>query len=1188
MMRDALDRFFAATPGASAAPLRIAGAPEGHDGFVLGGLVERRQACTLLHVCRDDGRMARMAASLAFFHPAIEVITFPAWDCLPYDRVSPNAEIMSRRIDALTRLVSGPPPARRIVLTTVNAALQRVPPRSLFRERVLKLGAGGRIPRDRLVSFLERNGYTRTDTVREAGEFAVRGGIVDLFPSGAPMPLRLDFFGDVVDAMRPFDPLTQRSSGTVAELVVKPVNEVLLDDDAIHRFRTRYREQFGTVADDDPLYEAVSAGRRYIGMEHWLPLYYETLETIFDYLPAAVVTLDYQAEDVHKDRVEAIADAYAARREGLRVKNAAAPVYRPVKPDQLYLDDAQWTATLGARRTGALTPFDLPAESSRSVDAGGRRGGDFAEARANPKVNLFDAVRDHVGHEQEAGRRVLIVAYSRGSADRLKALLGERGVDDIGLAGAWEDIVAMPPRRVGLAVLPIEHGYRCDGVTVITEQDILGDRLARPPRRRANFDQFVAEVSALQPGDLIVHVEHGIGRYDGLVTLDVAGAPHDCLRVIYAGDDKLFVPVENIEVLSRYGSEATDVQLDRLGGVAWQSRKARVKQRIKDIAGQLIAVAAERQLKNGEAMPAPEGLYEEFAARFPYPETEDQQKAILDTLSDIASGRPMDRLICGDVGFGKTEVALRAAFIAAMSGAQVAVVVPTTLLARQHFRTFSQRFAGLPLRLAQLSRLVSPRDATQIKNELAEGRIDIVVGTHALLGKGVRFQHLGLLVVDEEQHFGVAQKERLKQLKANVHVLTLTATPIPRTLQLALAGVREMSVIATPPVDRLAVRTFVMPYDPVVVREAVLRERHRGGQIFYVAPRISDLGEVGQQLKELVPEVKVAVAHGKMSATELERVMGAFDDGSYDLLLSTNIIESGLDIPTANTMIVHRADMFGLAQLYQLRGRIGRSKLRAYAYLTLPGGKMLTPTAQRRLEVMQTLDQLGAGFTLASHDLDIRGAGNLLGEEQSGHIREVGVELYQHLLEEAIAQSRSGVDELGEAKEEWTPQITIGTPVLIPETYVADLNVRLGLYRRIAALVDQREIEAFAAELIDRFGPLPGEVENLLEIIAIKRLCRDAGVAKVEAGPKGAVLRFHNDRFANLAGLVRFLQEQAGTAKLRPDQHLVVMRQWEETRERLRGIHALLRHLADIANAPANEAPAAGAAAPAMRKVAPR
>jgi transcription-repair coupling factor (superfamily II helicase) len=1168
----ALDRLFAANGSAASGRVTISGAPEGHDAFVLGSLVAGGRVASLLHICRDDGRMARMAAALAFFHPGIEVIALPAWDCLPYDRVSPNAEIMSRRIDALTRLGEPAAPAtRRMVLTTVNAAVQRVPPRALFQDRVLKLGRGGRIPRDRFIGFLERNGYSRTDTVREAGEFAVRGGIVDVFPSGAATPLRLDFFDDLLEAIRSFDPLTQRSTGTLDHLVLKPVNEVLLDATAIHRFRTRYREQFGTVADDDPLYEAVSAGHRYIGMEHWLPLYYESLETVFDYLPSAAVTLDHQAEDVRTERLAAIADFYGARQEGLRARGAA-PVYRPVRPDQLFLDAAEWEAVLAPRRTAELTPFALPAGAA-TVDAGAHAGHSFAEARANPNLNLFDAVRDHIRREQDEGRRVLIAAYSAGSAERLKSLLQERGVADLRFATSWADFLAAPEKSVGMAVLAVEHGYSLDGAVVVSEQDVLGDRLARPPRRRTNFDHFISEVAALQPGDLVVHVEHGIGRYDGLVTLEVAGAPHDCLRVVYAGDDKLFVPVENIEVLSRYGSEEAEVQLDRLGGVAWQSRKARVKERIRDIAAQLIAVAAERQLKNGETMPAPEGLYEEFSARFPYPETDDQQKAILDTLTDMASGRPMDRLICGDVGFGKTEVALRAAFVAAMSGSQVAVVVPTTLLARQHFRTFKERFAGLPIRIAQLSRLVSARDAAQAKADLADGRVDIVVGTHALLGKSIRFRHLGLLIVDEEQHFGVAQKERLKQLKANVHVLTLTATPIPRTLQLALAGVREMSVIATPPVDRLAVRTFVMPYDPVVLREAILREDHRGGQVFYVAPRISDLHEVRQQLKEMVPEMKVAVAHGKMAPTQLEEVMSAFDDGSYHLLLSTNIIESGLDIPTANTLIVHRADMFGLAQLYQLRGRIGRSKLRAYAYLTLPAGKMLTPTAQRRLEVMQTLDQLGAGFTLASHDLDIRGAGNLLGEEQSGHIREVGVELYQHLLEEAIAASRSGVDQLGEAKEEWTPQITIGTPVLIPESYVADLNVRLGLYRRIAALVDRREIDGFAAELIDRFGPLPREVDNLLEIIAIKRLCRDAGVEKVEAGPKGAVIAFRNDRFANPAGLVALLQEQVGTAKLRPDQRIVIMRSWEDTRERLRGLQALLKRLVEIAVAPAATLP---------------
>jgi transcription-repair coupling factor (superfamily II helicase) len=1141
----------------------IASTPEGHDAFLLGGAVARGAAQTLLHICRDDGRMARTLQALQFFYPDVEVLTFPAWDCLPYDRVSPNAEITSRRIDTLTRLVDASASGGRVVLTTMNAALQRVPPRKAFEGRVLRLAAGGSLPVDRLISFLGRNGYSRADTVREPGEYAVRGGIVDLYPSGARAPLRLDFFGDEIEGMRVFDALSQRTTGPADSLTIKPVSEVLLDEAAIARFRSRYREQFGTAVNDDPLYEAVSAGHRYIGVEHWLPLFYESLETIFDYLPGAAVALDHQADGVRADRRESIADFYAARRDTGAVKGAV--VYRPVEPKQLFLDEKEWAQALYPRAVAQLSPFAGSAEAS---DGGAKPGLDFSAARADPSRNLFDVVHAQLRDEIAAGKRVLVAAYSAGSAERLGTLMKEHGGADPRAVASWDDFRALPPTALGLAVLAIEHGFGFEDTVLVTEQDMLGDRLSRPPRRRANYDQFVAEVATLQPGDLVVHAEHGIGRYDGLVALDVAGAPHDCLRVIYASDDKLFVPVENIEVLSRYGSEDANVQLDRLGAISWQSRKSRVKKRIKDIADELIAVAAQRQLKEGEAMAPPEGAYEEFAARFPFPETDDQDKAILDCFTDMTSGRPMDRLICGDVGFGKTEVALRAAFVAAMGGTQVAVVVPTTLLARQHFRTFKDRFAGLPLRVEQLSRLVPAKQATEIKKDIADGKIDIVVGTHSLLAKSISFKHLGLLVIDEEQHFGVTQKERLKQLKANVHVLTLTATPIPRTLQLALAGVREMSVIATPPVDRLAVRTFVLPFDPVVVREAVLRELHRGGQCFYVAPRITDLDEVAQQLRELVPEVKVVVAHGQMAPTQLEAVMTAFDAHEYDVLLSTNIIESGLDIPTANTMIVHRADMFGLAQLYQLRGRIGRSKLRAYAYLTLPAGKMLTETAQRRLEVMQTLDTLGAGFTLASHDLDIRGAGNLLGEEQSGHVREVGIELYQHMLEEAVAAARSGEGTLGEAKDEWTPQITIGTPVLIPETYVADLPVRLGLYRRIAQLLDRREIDAFAAELVDRFGKLPPEVDNLLDIIAIKRLCRDAGVEKVDAGEKGASIAFRNNRFANPAGLVDFLQQNAATAKLRPDQKLVIMRNWEDTRERLRGITGILGHLARIAATP--------------------
>jgi transcription-repair coupling factor (superfamily II helicase) len=783
-------------------------------------------------------------------------------------------------------------------------------------------------------------------------------------------------------------------------------------------------------------------------------------------------------------------------------------------------------------------------------------------------MRLFDAVRDHLITERGAGRRTLVAAYSEGSRERLGGLLRDHGVENAVPVPDWATAQRLPPASVGLIVLGLEKGFSTASLSVLSEQDILGDRLVRAAKRRVRPENFLTEAATLSAGDLVVHVDHGIGRFDGLVTLAVAGAPHDCLRLIYADNDKLFVPVENIDTLSRYGSEEAGAQLDKLGGVGWQARKARVRQRITEIADKLIQVAAQRTMREGERMVPPEGLYDEFCARFPYPETDDQAKAIEDSIADLASGKPMDRLVCGDVGFGKTEVALRTAFVAAMAGAQVAVVVPTTLLCRQHHRNFVKRFEGFPLRIAQLSRLVSAKDAADVRADLAAGKIDIVIGTTAVLAKTIAFKDLGLLIVDEEQHFGVKQKERLKELKANVHVLTLTATPIPRTLQMALAGVRDMSIIASPPIDRLAVRTFVLPYDPLVVREAIMRERFRGGQTFYVCPRIEDLGMLRERLQKLVPECKVVSAHGRLSPTEIESAMTSFVDGGYDILLSTNIIESGLDIPTVNTIIVHRADMFGLAQLYQLRGRVGRAKLRAYGYLTVPGERLLTQDAQKRLEVMQTLDNLGAGFQLASYDLDIRGAGNLLGEEQSGHVREVGIELYQHMLEEAVRAAReSGADVTVAAADEWSPQINLGMPVLIPETYVEDLAVRLGLYRRLAQLGEPAEIEGFAAELIDRFGKLPAEVKNLLEVVAIKRLCRQAGVDRIEAGPKGAVLGFRENKFARPEKLIAFITRHQESWKLRPDHKLVFRSAWDEPPQRVKGVQAVLGDLAKIAQA---------------------
>jgi transcription-repair coupling factor (superfamily II helicase) len=1149
----------------------ISSVADGQDALVVADLARAEasaeRVASVVHVVRDDRRLSAMETALGFVAPELDVLTLPAWDCQPYDRVSPSAAITARRMMTFARLASTRSSAERprVVLTTINALLQRVPPQARIARETLSAAPGNTVDMDALVQWLEINGFQRTATVRDTGEYAVRGGIVDLYAPGLPEPLRLDFFGDTLESIRGFDAETQRTTHQLRSLDLVPMSEVKLTTETIRRFRQGYVAAFGAATRDDTLYEAVSEGRRHPGLEHWLPLFHDGLDTLFDYLPGVPLVLDPLLEDAAEERLAQISDYYEARRNqpAAGATGGASP-YKPLPPDALYLPKTEWAERVKSAAVARLTPFAQPESEARLViDAGGRQGRNFAPERADGTTNIFEAAVAHIRDLQAGGRKVVVAAWSEGSRERLGSVLADHGLKKMTPVGRLSVALGLPQGEVGLAVWGLESGFEVGDLAVIGEQDILGDRLVRQKRKSRRAQDFISEVSSLSAGDLVVHVDHGIGRFIGLKTIDVAGAPHDCLELHYAGGDKLFLPVENIDLLSRYGSEDTEVALDKLGGAAWQARKSKLKQRIREMAGALIKVAAARALKEAPRVVSPPGLYDEFAARFPYEETEDQQNAIDAVLDDLASGRPMDRLVCGDVGFGKTEIALRAAFAVAMSGRQVAVVVPTTLLARQHFRAFEERFQGLPLKVGQASRFVSATELKVVKEQLADGRLDIVVGTHALLGKAIRFKDLGLIVVDEEQHFGVGHKERLKDLRAEVHVLTLTATPIPRTLQLALTGVRELSIIATPPVDRLAVRTFVTPFDPLSVREALLRERYRGGQSFYVCPRIEDIAEVKSFLDREIPEVKVAVAHGQMAAGQLEDVMGAFYDGKFDVLLSTTIVESGLDIPRANTLIVHRADMFGLAQLYQLRGRVGRSKLRAYALLTVPPTRRLTQAAERRLKVLQSLDTLGAGFQLASHDLDIRGAGNLLGEEQSGHIREVGYELYQQMLEEAVAQLKAGVEETTE--DTWSPTITVGAPVMIPDTYVPDLDVRLELYRRLSTLDTDTEIEAFGAELIDRFGSLPEEVEQLLKIVSIKALCRRANVEKVEAGPKGTIVSFRDSSFANPEGLVAYVAEQGSLAKVRPDMRIVFIDDFPTPASRLKGTTAILRNLVRIA-----------------------
>lgn len=1140
----------------------VSSVPDGYDAFLLAQLWEKSDR-DILYIVSDGVALENTAHILSVIRPEAEVLKFPAWDTVPYDRVSPNVNIVAARIGALSALAQNPSPKKpRIIVTSAGAAIQRLPLKKIFLNSMKNVSVGGELNFNDFVHYAVVNGYNRVEQVMEPGEYAVRGDILDIFPVGSELPLRIDLFGDEVEKIRTFDPLTQRTAGELKSYTFQVMGEVALDNNTIKTFRAKYREAFGSSGTGDELYESISNSQKYIGMENWLPFFYdETLPTLFDYLPQAYVIAGKNVRDAVKSKEESIADYYQARLEALNIKSVnEADAYRPVAPELLYLNEKEFRELLRRRRAITLTNMSLPSADD-NVSAGVIPGRDFSSAKNVNAAQVYADLKDYLAENGKLKR--IICCYSEGSRERLTSLMSEYGIDELALADDWHEALSKAGhKKTALIIMNLAHGFKGAGWCLISEQDILGERQNRRTAKKVTAKDFIADVSSLSVGELVVHVEHGIGKFLGLENITAGGAPHDCLKILYANDAKLFVPVENIDMVSRYGLEDDNIQLDTLGGLAWQAKKAKVKAKIRDIAEKLIKIAAERHLKSADVFIPASGAYDEFCAKFPYSETDDQLNAIADVLKDLGQGSPMDRLVCGDVGFGKTEVALRAAFAVASSGAQVALIVPTTLLARQHYYNFKKRMEGFPIKVKMLSRLVTPKEAEETRRGLADGSVEIVIGTHALLSKDIKFCNLGLLIIDEEQHFGVAHKEKLKSLKSDVHVLTLTATPIPRTLQMSLTGVKQLSIIGTPPVDRLAARTFVMPFDKVMIKEAIYREKFRNGQTFFVCPRVSDIFGVEKELRELVPDIKILVAHGQMPVKHLEQVMNDFADGKADLLLSTTIIESGIDMPTVNTMIVHRADMFGLAQLYQLRGRVGRGKLRGYCYFTVPKQKNLKPVAERRLSILQALDTLGAGFSLASHDMDIRGSGNILGEEQSGHIKEVGVALYQHMLEEEIARLKAG--ELAQDKQaaaEWAPQITTGIPIMIPETYVKDLGVRLGLYKRIGEIKDRAGLLDMREELVDRFGKLPPEVDNLLKTVEIKQLAVLANVEKIDAGSKGILLSFHNNVFAAPDKLIDFVTKQFGVVKIRPDQKLFIEKNLEDYAVRVETIKNYLHKL---------------------------
>lgn len=1161
---------------ASHSSLTLAHVPDGAEAFYLAEIY-KKSPTSLLYVARDDARLQEFETCFSFYAPEIPLFILPAWDTTPYDRASPHSSLTTKRANCLTNLSEIGYSQHKPIIFGLSLAslLQKVPSPKYFIGRTLSLKENSEIPFSKLQEFLMKEGFRRTETVHEHGEFAIRGGLIDIFPPALECPVRLDFFGDTLQKIRSFDPTTQKSlKDPLTSFTLSPTHEIRLDADSVRHFRTQYRSLFGADAIEDPLYTSLSEGRLFEGYEQWLPLFFDTLDGPWQYLHDPWIVFSFQSEESLQNRTDQIQDHYNARLENLEIyqknrKKALSSLfnqeaYRPLPPDSLYWDKESLFQKLKPYKKLFLSPFSS-SEGTSYFDMQGKKGEDWTPIRtqikagAQPPSTLFDKVVETFKQDIEEKIPTILSGYSPSSLHRLTNILAEHH------GPRFHEIRNFPSKEeknaLYTALLPLIHGFELPFLKLRTEHDILGERLVRPVKKKKSADTLLEELGTFKPGDLLVHIQHGVGKYEGLITLDINGSKHDCLTLIYAHEDKLFVPVENMEVLSRFGSEDTSVPLDKLGTTAWQARKARVKKRLKEIAEKLMAIAAQRALVEAPSFKPIGNTYEEFAATFPYTETEDQLRAIEDVLSDLKDTKPMDRLICGDVGFGKTEVALRAAYVVAKTGKQVTILAPTTLLVRQHYQTFLERFKGSGIRVVSLSRLISFKEAASIKKEISEGTASIIIATHALFSKSLTFKDLGLLIIDEEQHFGVSQKDKLKDLYPHVHILTLTATPIPRTLQLALSGVRDLSLVTTPPVDRLAVRTFVLPYDRLIIREALMREHYRGGQSFYVTPRVEDLVPLKTELQELVPDLRIGVAHGQLTGPQLEAVMTDFYDKKYDILLSTNIVESGLDIPSANTLIVHKADRFGLSQLYQLRGRVGRSKVRGYAYFTTPPGKLLSENALKRLRVLETLDTLGVGFNVATHDMDIRGAGNLVGEEQSGHIKEVGIELYQHMLKEAIDALKSKRTYVPIEEESLPTQIVWEGAVLIPESYVGDLSLRLSLYRRLAHLTSKEEIDAFSDELIDRFGPYPDEVKNLLTIVHLKRLAEKAGVDKIETGPKGILFSFTNDTFKNPEGLVKLVIDSKGLIRLRPDQKLILLKPALSSLEKLTHIEDWLQKL---------------------------
>ena len=1121
----------------------------------------RRHTGPVLVIAADAREMQQLEDELRFYAPAedLPVLPFPDWECLPYDVFSPHQDIISQRLYTLYRL---PQLKKGIILTSVSTLLHRLVPADYVAGHTLLLRVGDRIDLDAFRQRLLQTAYQPVHQVMEPGEFAVRGGLLDLFPMGSQVPFRIDLFGEELESIREFDPESQRSRQNIDEIRLMPAREYPLTETAIQHFRRAFRARFEGDPQAVPVYRDISQGLNPPGIEYYLPLFYTQMATLFDYLPqTALCIVDQGAPDAARTFQREAGERYEQRRRDRE---------RPLlEPSELFLEP-DWLFA-GLKRHACVELLAFKADETGAPAAGLFAGAPLVRFDTAPPPQLpvnhksetpYGALLEYL---RAARQRVLLVAETPGRRETLLELLREHRIHPRETA-SWQAFLESG-EPLGLTVAVLEKGLVLTkaGLSVVTETQLYGERAAQ--RRRRSLvsrepEAVIRSLAELKIGDPVTHEDHGVGRYRGLQTLDVGDGPTEFLALEYAGGDKLYIPVVSLHLISRYtGTDPEHAPLHRLGGEAWEKAKRRAQQKAHDAAAELLELYARRAARRGFPFKMDAPVYDAFADNFPFEETPDQARAISEVLTDMVTDKPMDRVVCGDVGFGKTEVALRAAFVAVENGKQVAVVVPTTLLAQQHFQNFKDRFADLPVKVELLSRFRTQSEQKQVLRKMADGKVDIVVGTHRLLQDDVRFKALGLVVLDEEHRFGVRQKERLKKLRSEVDILTLTATPIPRTLNMALAGLRDISIIATAPEARLSVKTFVLEYNRSVIREACLREIRRGGQVYYLYNDVRTMEKALRELQELVPEAEIRMAHGQMPERELERIMLDFYHQRFNILICSTIIESGIDIPSANTIIINRADKFGLAQLHQLRGRVGRSHHRAYAYLIVPHKKLITEQARKRLEAITSLEDLGAGFALASHDLEIRGAGELLGEAQSGEINEVGFSLYSELLDRAIKSLQAGEEFEFKTHVHSGTEINIHAPALLPEDYLPDVHMRLVLYKRIASARSEKELQELREEMIDRFGVLPEAGKLLFKVTGLKILATPLGIYKIDAGPRGARIDFEEKPHIDPRAVIQLLQSAPRQYRLDGPERLRITKDMPQPDDRIDTLRELLLRL---------------------------